>query len=253
VIDGPQGIGKSRFVRYLGSPLPQFFMESGINTEDKDFLLYLASSWVWEVAELGSTMRKADRDALKHFLSRQTVRVRRAYGREYTDKPAVAAFIPTINNEAGFLWDPTGYRRYMVASVESFDWKYETAVEVNQVWAEAVAAYKAGEAWELSGEEAVEAEAASREYEIDDPLVDHILAHFEVDKDKARSRDASWFVPTAEVLHVLKTAGHVPAADRRTAMQVGGILLKLGCRRGDLRRPDGSRPRGHFGLWKRTP
>jgi hypothetical protein len=247
VIDGKQGIGKSRFVRFLGSPLPQFFMESGIVTEDKDFLLYLCSTWIWEVAELGSTLRKADRDALKHFLSRQTVRVRRAYGHEYTDKPAVASFIPTINNEAGFLWDPTGYRRFMVATVERFDWRYESEVDINQVWAEAAAAYKSGEAWELKGEEAAEAEAACQHYEIDDPLVDAILKRYEVDQDKGRRRAADSFVPTSTILQRLKDDSAIREAGRREAMQVGGILLKLGCTRGDVRR-GGYQQKGYFGL-----
>jgi len=248
VIDGPQGIGKSRLVRFLGSPLPQFYMESGINTEDKDFLLYLCSTWIWEVAELGSTMRKADRDALKHFISRQTVTVRRAYGRNDTRKPAIAALIPTINNEAGFLWDPTGYRRFMVASIERIDWDYERLVDVNQLWAQATALYRAGEAWELTHEEHLAAEDIAQEYEVSDPLVDYILAEYEIDPRQALPGMDDWFTPTAAILSRLKGQNYIREAGRREAMQVGGILLKLGCRRGRLRQADGQRPKGHFGV-----
>ena len=39
VLDGPQGCGKSHFVSWLGSVLPEFFIEAPINPDDKDFLV----------------------------------------------------------------------------------------------------------------------------------------------------------------------------------------------------------------------
>lgn len=247
VLNGLQGIGKSRFVRYLGSALPQFYMESGINTEDKDFLVYLANCWIWEVAELGSTLRKADREALKHYLSRQTVAVRRAYGRYEIRKPAIAAFMPTINNEAGFLWDPTGYRRFMVATVEKFDWAYETNIDVNGIWAQAVAAYKDGEPWELTKDEAVAAEIGCQEFEVDDPLVDFILELYDVNPVAALANDPEWFTPTSSIVNILVGKGRIREASRREAMQIGGLMLKLGCTRGQLGYGAG-RGRGYYGI-----
>jgi len=255
VIDGKQGIGKSRFVRWLGSPLPQFFAESGINTEDKDFLLMLCSTWVWEVSEVGATMRKTDRDALKHFISRQTVRMRKAYGRREIHKPAIASFIPTINNEAGFLSDPTGYRRFMVATVQRFDWAYSKEVDINHVWAQALQLYRDGEAWELTGEESIAAEDISKDYEVDDPLVDHILDYFEIDAsfaDPKMDLNLEWFVPTSAVLLKLKQHDHIREADRREAMHVGSLLLGLSCRRAQVR-INGKPQRGYFGLKRRLP
>ena len=103
VLDGPQGIGKSRFVWWLGSPLPAFYIQNSINTADKDFLILLCSKWIWEVEELGATLRKSDIESLKAFLSKEIVNVRKPYGRDEITKPATASFIGTINNSGGFL------------------------------------------------------------------------------------------------------------------------------------------------------
>jgi len=65
VLDGWQGEGKSFFVRWLCSPLPQFFKSSPINPDDKDMVIDSVSYWIWEADELGSTFRRADREALK--------------------------------------------------------------------------------------------------------------------------------------------------------------------------------------------
>lgn len=244
VLDGPQGIGKSRFVRFLGSPLPHYFMESGINTDDKDFLRYLASVWIWEVAELGSTLRKSDRDALKHFISRQTIVMRKAYGRHDISKPAIASFLPTINNEAGFLWDPTGYRRFMVATVNSIDWGYETQLDINQIWAQAFRLYKAGEPWELPKHEAQLADESSKDYEVTDPLVDVILANFNVEPCNPGEGP---FTSTYDILRTLKNGLHISETGRREAIQVGGLLLRLGAKRARVRPEGGGNP--VHGFW----
>ena len=55
VLDGPQGIGKSYFARWLCSPLPDYFLDDAINPSDKDSVIRLAMYWIWEVGELGRT------------------------------------------------------------------------------------------------------------------------------------------------------------------------------------------------------
>lgn len=69
VLDGPQGSGKSHFVQWLGSVLPDYFIEAPINPDDKDTWLRLISKMTWEVGEFGSTSRRADREALKNFIT----------------------------------------------------------------------------------------------------------------------------------------------------------------------------------------
>ena len=68
VLDGRQDIGKSSLVRWL-CPLPDYFIEGAIVPDDKDSTLRLIRHWIWEVGELQSTTRKADREALKNFIT----------------------------------------------------------------------------------------------------------------------------------------------------------------------------------------
>ena len=143
VLDGPQDIGKSQFARWL-CPLPGLFKDGGINPDNKDDNLLAIRSFVWEVSELGATTRRADVEALKGFLSREQFTLRPAYAHFDVVKPGLASFVGTVNNSSGIFSDPTGSRRYWTTTVTSIDWTYTQHVTLSQVWAEAVAAYRAG-------------------------------------------------------------------------------------------------------------
>ncbi|MCP4385592.1 MAG: hypothetical protein GY798_29990, partial [Hyphomicrobiales bacterium] len=95
--------------------------------------------------EVGRITKRSDRDALKHLITVRKVTVRKPYGRYDTVKPALASLIGTINNEAGFLTDPTGNRRFLVCRLTAIDWRYARQIDPHQVWAEAVALYQSGE------------------------------------------------------------------------------------------------------------
>lgn len=175
VLVGPQDSGKSFFVRWLATALGQraerFFVESSIDPDSKDDLLRLIRKWIWEVAELGSTTRRSDREALKQFISKVWVTARKPYDRYDLNKPALANFIGTVNDEgSGFLDDPTGYRRYMVAVVDAIDWDYSRRVEPAQLWAQAKHLYDQGERWRLTDAERKLAKAANESFEVEEPL-----------------------------------------------------------------------------------
>lgn len=72
--------------------------------------------WIWEVGELGAVARKTDREELKSFISTKNQRDRHAYGRYDAALPAIASYIGTLN-EAEFLNDPTGNRRFVTCDL----------------------------------------------------------------------------------------------------------------------------------------
>ena len=221
-VSGFYGSGKSHFVRWLCSPLPHLLVEGPIDPENKDDQLRLISCWVWEVAELGSTTRKADREALKHFLTVRQVTVRKPYGKHDLVKPAMASFIGTVNNEGGVLSDPTGSRRFMSVDLLSIDWKYAD-MDVNQVWAQAGALYRSGEPWELQGEEKAQAEEANADYEVEDPLTGYFHRCFTITKNPDDR------VPTCDILDRLHGTGwRGLSKPRAEAMAVGSTLRSLG-------------------------
>ena len=246
VLDGPQGIGKSRFVSWLGSPLPAFYLESKINTEDKDFLINLCSKWVWEVGELGGTIRKSDQEALKDFLSKEIVNVRKPYGHDSITKPATASFIGTINNSGGFLADPTGSRRFRVCTLKSIDWGYDAAIDVNQIWAQARELYLAGERWALGADDEQKMREINSRYDVDDPLQFDIFSAFNVDPAQTDQT-----TPTAQIIDKLRTAGKIGTGnDMVISQRISNILVKIGCER-TRARVNGQQVRVWVGVWPR--
>lgn len=180
VLDGPQGIGKSTLVRWLCSGLPKFFIEGPINVADKDTDVRLLDRWIWEVSELDATTRKSDQSAIKAFITKREVTVRKAYGRHDITKPAMASQVGTVNNSTGFLADETGSRRFYITRLEKIDMEYQQ-IDVNQLWAQIVALYRDGEPWKLRGVE-VEAQARRNEgYEIGTVLDDYIEKYYSFD------------------------------------------------------------------------
>ncbi len=171
ILDGAQNLGKSFFVRWLASPLPALYVDSAIDPSNKDYHIRAMGNWIWEVAELGATVRRSDREALKSFLTMERTTVRKPYARQDMQGVVLmASFIGTINNEAGFLEDPTGLRRFMVCTLESINWSYSKDVDINQLWGQAKALYDAGEPWKLTSEDYVLSEKISAEYETEDVL-----------------------------------------------------------------------------------
>lgn len=230
VLDGPQDIGKSYFVYWLCPPaLHGYFTEGAVTTEDKDTWLRLASSWIWEVSELGATTRKADREALKDFISRREVKLRRPYGRHDELKPALVSLIGTINEEgSGFLNDPTGSRRFAVANLLSIDRGY-TALNVDDLWAEAYAAYQAGEAWQLTDNERARQNAINEDYEVDTPLEGLLRKYYEIDP-----AGLDW-TSGIDIIQELEIYG-LKDNQRASLMELARVMKRAGIERKRIRR-----------------
>lgn len=243
VLAGNQGLGKSVFVHWLGSSLPEYFISSAIYPENKDFLINSASHFVWEVKELGSTIRKSDMEALKAFLDSPYISFRAVYGRHEIKKTVTASYIGTINPDGnGFLNDPTGHRRFRVCQLTKIDFGYES-VDINQVWAQAVAAYLHGETYLLESEDSKKVVEINERYVVDDPIADHITRHFDIS-----AHETEWFTATSEIMHVLKSEGVTSSEiERAIQMRVSAVLTKFGCEQ-KTQRIAGNRARGWTGI-----
>lgn len=221
VLDGKQGLGKSFWARWL-CPLPRLFLESPLNPDDKDSYLRLASYWLWEVGELGATTRKADRDAMKDFITRREVTMRKPYGRHDIIKNATASLVGTINEDgAGFLNDRTGNRRFAVCCIEEIDRNYST-IDSSQLWAQIYSIYKSGESWHLD-DDAKEAQIKLQEsYETMSAVDQYLWQSFEISGD-------GW-ISSADILATLKDSG-INGNDRSNLMELSGVLKSKGCKK----------------------
>jgi Virulence-associated protein E-like domain len=218
-------------------------ISNGIHTEDKDYLIYLCSKWIWEVDELGATTRKANVEALKSFLSKQVVTVRKAYGKDEIDKPAVASFNGTINNTSGFLSDVTGSRRFMVTTLTSIDWNYWNEIDINQVWAQAVALYKSGAKWQLSKEEQIDAREINDNYQTPNPLKDLILDVCIIDTNNMKE-----FSTTVNILKALNEKGYVQGYTSAEARKLADALIPWGCKQARRITAPGVKESGWLGV-----
>lgn len=242
VLDGPQGIGKSSFVRWLASGLPHFFYEGAIDTFNrKDTEVKLMNTWIWEVSELGGTMARAEMNALKAILSQQIVTVRKAYGRHETSKNALASFIGTINNEAGFLNDFTGSRRYMISKVRSINWDYEK-IEIWKVWGQALFLYDSGFRWNLDDVETEKANEINETYQIEDVTQSAIRKYFDIDHTQV-----NWFLSTFEIAQVLEEKGLRYGSSNSTMLAVGRACAALGLQK-MRKNANGQRVYGYCGI-----
>ena len=136
ILIGPQGAGKSTFLKILGM---DWYNDSLVNVEGKDACELIQGSWILEMGEL-SSLRKSELNLVKNFLSRTDDIFRASYGRRAQKYPRRCAFFGTAN-DTNFLRDETGNRRFW--PIDCFIYKPKKSIfedlkdELEQIWAEA--------------------------------------------------------------------------------------------------------------------
>ena len=213
VLVGAQGIGKSTLVRVLAGD--DWYRDTGLDLRTKDAYLQLRGAWIYEVGEL-SGFKTADADKLKNFLTSQTDSFRPPYARLVQDVPRSCVFVGTTN-EREFLRDPTGNRRFWPAACTRVDLDWVRSNR-EQLWAEAVSLFDAGERWYLDRESESILAASNDTYRAEDPWVELIASYAEEIGAPLRMND------------VLFVALGLPSTSHgvRESRRAGRILRDLG-------------------------
>src|SRR5579862_7844009 len=102
--------------------------------------------WIIEIAELDS-MTRAEVSKVKGFISRTTDRFRPPYGKRLIESPRQCVFAGSVNHST-YLRDETGGRRFWPVACTRI-LIHDLARDRDQIWAEAVHRYRAGERWWL--------------------------------------------------------------------------------------------------------
>ena len=171
ILEGPQEAGKSSALAAL-MPDPALFSDSLSDLGTKDSAQDLRGKWLIEIAEL-SAMKRPEVERVKGFISRAVDHYRPSYGRRSQDFPRQGIFGGTTNSDS-YLGDETGGRRFWPVKVGAIDLVGLRKAR-DQIWAEAVAAYKAGENWWLGAEMKAAATAQQAERRIVDPWEGSLL------------------------------------------------------------------------------
>lgn len=172
VLFGSEGLGKSYWMdkmsRGYSAPLGRI--------GDKDTLIAMQRSWIM-VSDEGHSLRKADAEAQKEFLTRTEDVFRLPYEREAQAHKRHSVIWSATNDEV-FLRRQEGNRRFLIVHCEErVDFAQLTDQYVDQVWAEAVHRYRAGEVLFLDETES-ETAAAERERFIEEDALQGIIENY---------------------------------------------------------------------------
>jgi predicted P-loop ATPase len=141
ILEGPQGQGKSTALRILGEP---FFCDDMPDLKTKDASIGLPGVWIFELSEL-EAMQGTAASRIKAFITRSTDHYRPPYGKRSIWVPRQCVFAGSVNN-GEYLKDDTGGRRFWPVRCRRIDLD-SLRRDRNQLLAEAVHRYRAGEQW----------------------------------------------------------------------------------------------------------
>jgi hypothetical protein len=216
ILKGGQGIGKSTFFNVLAG---SFFCDTAIDLHSKDAFMVLRSAWIIEWSEFDYTLSRNQQSAVRAFLSTRTDSYRPPFGRSVVTLHRRCVIVGTTNEEH-FLHDPTGSRRFWVIEIPKSS-RVDLALlrsMRDQLWAEAVALYQAGEPWHLDSENDAERDALAGQYQQEEPW-EGIVQRWIADKK----------IDDVSIERVLTECVLKEAKDWRTSdgQTVGRILKKL--------------------------
>lgn len=141
VLEGAQGIGKTKAMRTIGGP---WYVEAHESVMSKDFFMLLQGRMLIEIGELDGFSR-VEVTRIKQAISCKVDTYRAPYDRLAKEHPRTCVFVGTTNNDA-YLKDDSGARRFWPIKCGAM---LPEVIEAQreQLFAEAVHRYKTGEPW----------------------------------------------------------------------------------------------------------
>lgn len=216
VLEGPQGKGKSTALRALAGH--EWFTDEMADLGSKDAAMQTRGVWIVELSELDQ-LNRGEVSRIKAFITRTVDRFRPPYGRRVIEAPRECVFAGTVNNSE-YLKDDTGNRRFWPVEIVSIDLD-SLKRDRDQLWAEAFALWKSGQAWWLESPEVAAAAAEEQaKRQAHDPWHEKIEEHVR-------------FSNTASIRDILGTVLEKRTGDwtRGDEMRVASCLRVLGFER----------------------
>lgn len=225
VLEGEQNLGKSLIYRATAVK-PEWFLDHVSPLDKKDALEELQGKWIVEFAEWDALSR-ADASRVKAFLSSAVDHFRPSYGHYAMDYPRQWIGGGSINLQT-YLTDPTGNMRFCpVACGETWDDEGRIVdiaplrAVTDQLWAEAVVRYQAGEPlWLDTMELRDQQKEETSQREAGDLLDENVLQYL--------NRDVKWTTGPM----IARELGIDPARwDRQLQTRLGHMMIRFGWKR----------------------
>jgi len=174
-LQGPQSIGKTAWVSALVSdPILReslVKLDHHLDAGNKDSTLTAISHWIVEIGELDSSFKK-DVPRLKGFLTSDRDKIRRPYGRTDSEYARKTVFCASVN-AGDFLVDATGSSRFWTIPVTKIN--YQHGIDMQQLFAQVLLDYRAGEVWWLSHLEEELLESLNKRHRTTSLIRDQVL------------------------------------------------------------------------------
>lgn len=214
VLQGQQNKGKTRWLTSL-APKELVLVGHTLDLQSKDSILIAMSHWLVELGEIDATFKKSEISALKSHITQTVDKLRRPYAVATSSYPRRTVYFGSVN-DAQFLHDQTGNRRFWVLPVTAVNHQHN--VDMQQLWAEVYHIWQSGQVTHYFNPDELDQLNANNEHFVaDDPVVDLVATTFDWE-----SNPASWtYMTSAEVLKKLglKDASTVLATKAANAIR----------------------------------
>lgn len=235
LVSEAQATGKSTFIRFLNPFGLEYYTESPLQS-GKDTEFAFVENFIYNLEEL-SSLTNTDVNRLKAIISKSSVKERKPYAQDAESQPRRCTFWGSTN-KTEFLTD-TQNTRWLCFTVKNINWAYSNTVDINQVYAQALALYNDKEFnFELTPDEQEKRDFINKGFEIVDIEKELIMLHF-----KVCAKDSGEFVSNADILARLTdfTNGKIKLNTRF----ISKSMVQLDFER-DIRKANGHSVRGFW-------
>ena len=222
VLVGGQGLGKSRWLSNVGSGWMRGEAELHLSSPSgKDHQLAVLKQPMAELAELDGIFRKSDISHMKSFISRETDEIRAPYAKRAVIRPRMTVFCGSVN-DAEFLNDATGSRRFWPVTVTGISWSF--SMDWAQLWAQAYAFWQEDAGFDLTAvEDAERARVALEFHTMITPEAEKIAAYYTAHEGNPRFPAVA--MNRTEILEMLY--GKTRSFSNKQTADAGRILITL--------------------------
>ncbi len=227
MFEGNQNIMKSLFVEAIGDPFFATMTGKNLDLSKSDSHSILNGAAMIEIPE-NVLARRNDSETMKAYFALKYSKVRLPYGHSHVILKRRNIFSITLNPGADkkHLNDPTGASRYCPIECgvgKSLDWKIDLEGFISvrdQLFAEAIVAYKNGEKWWLDSQQEQWQRDHTDTRNIDNPAEYFVCKYLEADRQYEEQGLSIDFV--------IETMNKMNGCPRFSRQLIAGALKNLG-------------------------